>query len=244
MRGIVMDLKTLLLIISISINIYLVLNLDLTNDNDIFISESTHTECERNIEDTPVNIHVASGEEIGEINTLKYENSELVQKIASLEIERENCIEELKSANLKLEFSSMIKAEEENSIGNTVYIDEDMPEEIQQIIASYAVHLTNEETDETWDMNVRNTLDVIVEGEAFQGVSIVIPMECRTTLCKYEIEALDTYQADLVEAELSTLADQLGGEVALYKHKYDDSLGSVRVIMYYAKEGHSLPTIN
>ncbi len=239
-----MERKTLLLLISISVNIYLFLYIEFFNDKGISPPKSSNSECARQDEDSPINNLVVSDKEIDTIKALKYENSELTQNIFFLEQQRKRCAEELEITNLKLEISSTIQAEEENSISNAVNIDDDMPDDLQNVIATYSAYLISEETDQAWEMDVRNELDVIVGGEAFQGVGIVVPIECHTTLCKYEIEALDTNQADLVEAELTTIVDRLGGEVALYKHKHTDSLGSVRVIMYYAKVGYSLPVVN
>jgi hypothetical protein len=172
MKGHVMEQKTLLLLISISMNVYLALNLVLSNDKDMSISDKISIDHVLDNEGGGIaNKHAAAVEEKGVISALENKNNELVQSISLLEKERENCVKELKVVNLKLDFSSIMQNQEEKSISNTIDIDESMSEELQQDIANYAAHLINEETDEAWEINVINTLNSIVEGEAFQALA-------------------------------------------------------------------------
>jgi low affinity Fe/Cu permease len=239
-----MELKTFLLLISIFVNIYFTLSLIFSEENQTTYNDNSNSGFSHNNVTNPDNHQIPSNEDKNKNILLNNKNNELEKTISQLRKEKNICAKDLENANLKLNISEKIKSEEQNMYSNRITIDEDMPDELQQVIASYSAYFISEETDDTWEMDVIKTLDNIAKDKAFQGTSTTIPMECRTTLCKYEVETLDIHQADLVEAGLSTLSDRLGGEVAVYKYDASqDESDSVRVIMYYSKAGHPLPVL-
>lgn len=167
-------------------------------------------------------------------------SKELENRAAFLEKESTRCKQSLKEIETQLAFQKLNEQEYEE---NLIAIDQNMPDDLQETIAIYSNYLTEEVVDDEWSQEVTTALETIIDREKYRELTIVTPINCRSTLCNYELIAINSQQADQIEALLTaSLTDTLGSQTKIYKHTEQDS-GSVRVIMYYARAGHALPPL-
>jgi hypothetical protein len=169
------------------------------------------------------------------------DSEKLENRITRLQSEYENCQKSLKDHEFKITFQKLNQQYNSNSL---ITIDENLPDDLQATISTYSAYIEEETIDEKWSHDVTTTLETIVDREKYQELTIVSPINCRSTLCNYEIVVPNQQQANQIETLLKTsLTGALGGEVKLYQHTEAD-FDDVTIIMYYAREGHALPALD
>ncbi len=107
---------------------------------------------------------------------------------------------------------------------------------MDELAVSFA--LESESIDETWTNAVHNDVQMALEARQLLGTS-VDHVECRRELCR--IEFIDDPDPDADEFLLQQLS---GIDSLLTEHvaeTYTDQVGQLRVLVYLARPGHSLP---
>jgi hypothetical protein len=166
---------------------------------------------------------------------------ELERKYVIYKKESTACKQSLKELEFRL---ALQKLNDQHDNKNLITIEEDMPDYMQEAIATYSANLKEEMIDDDWSHEVTTALETIIDREKYSDLTITIPINCHSTLCNYEVITMNTQQADQIEALLLTsLTNMLGGQIKLYKHT-EQNTENVRIIMYYARAGHPLPALD
>lgn len=177
--------------------------------------------------------------ESGFVTDLLERINKLEQKIASLETgEKSN----MASSSLSSRFNPDSKESSLSPSNPTI-----MEASIKQETAHYQSledNFQGEEQDPKWALAVTSKLEESLDEFRNQtsSTAALLSMDCKTTLCRVEIEFADSQQATFMElALLQNMGDEVGESSS---RQTTDASGRVSTIYYLARNGHSVASMS